>query len=52
MGEWFKEVKPLIQNVWDTIVKERVSGYDHRKPKKRVKKEKPPQITNVIKIDI
>ena len=50
--EWFKEVKPLIQNVWDTIVKERVSGYEHRKPKKRVKKEKPQQITNVIKIDI
>jgi len=42
---WFNTVLPLFQNVWNTILKERVSGYEHRKPKKRDKK------TNVVKID-
>lgn len=51
--EWFQEIKPLLENVWDTIVKERVTGYDHRKPKRRVKKEeKKDKPINVIKIDI
>jgi len=51
--EWFKEIKPLLENVWDTIVKERVTGYEHRKPKRRVKKEiKKDKPINIIKIDI
>ena len=37
--KWFKYIYPQIKECWDTIIKERVSGYDHRKPKKRVKKE-------------
>ena len=41
---WFQTVVPLFRGVWDTILKERVSGYEHRKPKKRVKK------TTVVKI--
>jgi len=40
---WFQTVVPLFRGVWDTILKERVSGYEHRKPKKREKK------INVIK---
>ena len=40
---WFQTVVPLFRGVWDTILKERVSGYEHRKPKKREKK------LNVIK---
>ena len=51
--KWFEKIYPLLEDVWNTIVKERVTGYDHRKPKKRVskqnKKDKP---TNIIKIDI
>ena len=49
--EWFKEVKPILENIWETIVKERVSGYDHRKPKKRQPKEKIKKPVQIIKID-
>lgn len=49
--KWFNEVKPLLENVWSLIEKERVSGYDHRKPKKRQPKEKPKKPIQIIKID-
>jgi hypothetical protein len=29
---------PKIQELWDIVEKERVTGYEHRKPKKREKK--------------
>jgi len=32
---WFSYAVPHIQQVWDTIVKERVEGYEHRASKKR-----------------
>ena len=48
---WFKKVKPILENVWNTIKKERISGYDHRKPKKRQPKEKPKKPIQIIKID-
>ena len=32
---WFSYAVPHIQEIWDTIVKERVEGYDHRASKKR-----------------
>jgi len=35
---WFNTVVPLFKNVWDTILKERKTGYGHRKAKKREKK--------------
>jgi len=35
---WFKAALPKIQSVWDTIVKERVEGYEHRAPKKKALK--------------
>jgi hypothetical protein len=35
---WFEFVKDDFQKIWDIILKERVTGWDHRKPKKRVKK--------------
>lgn len=38
---WFEAVLPEFQEVWNTILEERVTGYDHRKPKKRVKKVEP-----------
>lgn len=42
---WFNAVVPLFQDVWNTILKERISGYEHRKPKKKQKK------TNVFNIN-
>jgi putative phage-type endonuclease len=36
--KWFDAVLPKITNIWNTIVKERVDGYEHRAPKKRVNK--------------
>ena len=32
---WFEEAVPILQGVWDTIEKERQSGYEHRAPMKR-----------------
>ena len=37
--KWFKYAHPILQNTWDTILKERVSGYSHRKPCKRSAKK-------------
>ena len=33
--KWYEAVLPKIKEVWDTILKERVEGYEHRAPKKR-----------------
>jgi putative phage-type endonuclease len=33
--EWFKSALPKIEAVWKTIEEERITGYEHRKPKKR-----------------
>lgn len=41
---WFRAALPQIRELWDLILKERVSGYEHRAPKKRV-----PMETIVIK---
>lgn len=60
--EWFNHVAPLLQDFWNTILKERETGYEHRLPRKRTKTtrkttnndEKPAIITNnklIIKID-
>ena len=32
---WFSNAVPRIQEIWDTIVKERSEGYEHRASKKR-----------------
>ena len=34
---WFKQAVISISGVWDIIERERISGYDHRAPKKRNK---------------
>ena len=31
---WFQYAIPKIENVWDIIKKERITGYEHRLPKK------------------
>jgi putative phage-type endonuclease len=37
--KWFQDNIGAIDEVWKTIERERVSGYEHRAPKKRAKKE-------------
>ena len=32
---WFSNAVPRIQEIWNTIIKERTEGYDHRASKKR-----------------
>jgi putative phage-type endonuclease len=49
--EWFQHVLPKFQEVWNTIVKERVSGYEHRKPQKRGEKSNKSKTVNVTKIN-
>ena len=38
--KWFNSIYSKLKNVWDTILTERKTGYEHRKPKKRKKKIK------------
>tara|TARA_B100000925_G_scaffold253835_1_gene206452 strand:+ start:1065 stop:2438 length:1374 start_codon:yes stop_codon:yes gene_type:complete len=40
--KWFNHVQPKLKNIWLTIEKERISGYDHRKPKSKRKKKLTP----------
>jgi putative phage-type endonuclease len=42
--KWFNSVYPEFRELWDTILKERVSGFEHRKPKKN---KKPPKLKKV-----
>ena len=33
---WFATRIPKLQDIWNTILKERVEGFEHRAPQKRV----------------
>jgi putative phage-type endonuclease len=44
--EWFQNNISQLQQVWQTIEHERVHGYEHRAPKKKVKREKESTFTN------
>jgi len=33
---WFQNMIPIISDFWDIIKKERIDGYEHRKPKSRI----------------
>lgn len=35
---WFKAAFPIIQNTWNIILKERLEGFEHRSPKKKIAK--------------
>ena len=37
--KWFNAVFPEFKELWNTILKERKTGYDHRKPRKNKKKK-------------
>jgi len=50
--KWFESQIDTITDFWNTILKERITGYEHRKPKSREKKKKVNPTDNiVIKID-
>ena len=38
---WFNKALPIIEKFWEIITTEKISGYQHRAPKKRIKIEKP-----------
>jgi len=45
---WFNEVSNAFKELWDTVLKERVTGYEHRRPNKRNKTQ---NIVNSESID-
>ena len=47
--KWFNYVQPKLKSIWNTIEKERVEGYDHRKPKTKRKKKLTP--TSLSKLE-
>ena len=49
--KWFKAVYPDFKELWDTILSERVSGYEHRKPKKTSKTSKKITPTTLKKLE-
>ena len=34
---WFENATPVLENIWNIIVKERETGFEHRAPRKRIK---------------
>lgn len=46
--KWFKDNVCDLQNIWSIIEKERISGYEHRAPQRKTKKE---NITNYFASD-
>ena len=38
--KWFKNVYPELKDLWNTILKERIEGYEHRRFKKKKKTKK------------
>lgn len=44
--DWFKAALPKIRETWNTILKERDSGYEHRAAKKRGLKQDTIQVTH------
>jgi len=46
--KWFNHNQPKLKSIWDTIEKERVEGYEHRKPKSKRKKKLTPNSLNKL----
>ena len=44
---WFASALPKFKETWDTILKERKEGYEHRKPNKKKKKKKENKTNNI-----
>lgn len=49
---WFEMALPRIQELWNTVEKERVTGYEHRKPKKRVVTDKKCLISRLVREEV
>jgi putative phage-type endonuclease len=54
---WFNHAVSVFENIWETINKEKVNGYEHRAPNKRIKKtfeDKPPSnlITDYMSVPL
>ena len=45
---WFQKTIPTIKESWETVLRERKEGYEHRAPRKRI----PVQEKATIQIDI
>ncbi len=45
---WFNYAQPKMKGIWDTIEKERIEGYDHRKPKSKRKKKLTPTSLDLL----
>lgn len=39
-SEWFSRILPIVKETWDTILHERINGFDHRKSKSNTTKTK------------
>ena len=50
--EWFEANVGTLRSAWETIQREKVTGFDHRKPVKKAKKEDTPAITINITTNI
>jgi hypothetical protein len=37
---WFRNAIPILDNVWKTIEYEKINGYQHRSPNKKIKLDK------------
>ena len=48
--KWFCDNKQVFKDVWDIILRERETGFEHRAPGKRIKKEKNDDITEICLI--
>jgi len=49
---WFEMALPRIQELWNTVEKERVTGYEHRKPKKRAVADKKCLISKLVREEV
>ena len=49
--QWFKQNVGTIAELWQTILKEREAGFEHRAPNKRAKISNEINNTNIIKLD-
>ena len=43
---WFSIAQPVLHSIWNTIEKERISGYTHRAPNKKIKDTKQLTVKN------
>lgn len=48
---WFDSILPILSESWKIIQKEKKEGYEHRKPKQRVKTKKPVEENILFSLD-